>query len=365
MYGLCIEKHRDSVPVEKKLAQNFDCSGFIPLVREVYYKMEIKDRLPYCIFQHAMTEFLVAHQLHYAGSVLKVPVLQSLMDPLKAIKANSYLIPRPIYDYIRGFATIRAPTGDRVYWNLPDVAVPQGPSTEKQVRIRSGTFGPISRENHNVYECYVSPYVTSEYIRVSADPLKISGISFIDWDPLPKVWLPPNSTANENLLGYRQIEGLLPEAKRKLCSECEFADGYSIEGLLCHSERVMTLTHAAVQSCNKFGNVKAEFTQGGDKSAFIFKEVTKKVNFSATLWAEDGKLKSPFEFSEREANDADLFTYKRKRNNIAPGTCYLSDGNPPEGWLETINSNFTCSDPFTLQRGFHDRESLRAEYHEG
>ncbi|TMW54131.1 hypothetical protein DOY81_000807 [Sarcophaga bullata] len=347
MYGgLHPQDCRGSVPVQKKLAQNFDFSGFIPL--------------------HAMTEILVAYQLHYAGSVLKLPELQSLMDPLDAIASFYRFIPRPIYDYICGFTKTAAPTGDKVYWNLPDVAVPRGPITEDQVRTRSGTFGPISPENHNIYECYVSPYVTSEYIRVSADPTKISGINFIDWDPLPKGWFPPNGTANENFLGYRPIEALLTESMRKLCSQCEFDDGYSIKGLLCHSSRVMTLTHEAVAHCTKVEKVVPNFKKilSGDSSAFIFKEVINAVNVSAILWNETGKLKSPFSFTAAEANRADLFTYKRKRNNSAPGTCYLSDGKPPQGWLETINSNFTCSGPFTLQSGYYDREWLRAEYHE-
>ena len=80
----------------------------------------------------------------------------------------------------------------------------------------------------------------------------------------------------------------------------------------------MLLTNEEVQSCNKVDKVRAEFRQAGDKSAFIFKEVINRVDIAAIFWNKPGKLKLPFSFSDDEANRADVFTYKRKRNNFAP-----------------------------------------------
>lgn len=103
----------------KTLAQNLECSGFIPLVRQVYDRIAVEDQripryLPYPIFQHAMTEFFVAYQLHPAKYMLKVPQLQTMMDPLAAISADDYNIPVPIFEYICGVSPTITPTGDKV-----------------------------------------------------------------------------------------------------------------------------------------------------------------------------------------------------------------------------------------------------------
>ena len=354
--------YRDSKPVKKILGQNLEFSGFIPLIRKVHYEMAIEDRLPFCIFQHAMTEFLVAYQLHHAKYVLNFPELQGLRNPLDAINAEKYYIPQAIYEYICKFGPTTAPYGDfKVCWSLPNIAIPKGPIILNQVRIRSGTFGPITASNHNVYECYVSPYVTSEYIRECA---KIKETVFTyDWNPLHCTWCPENSTPNENFLGYRSIECLSPDSM-KVCGQCEFADNESVEGLLCHSDLVMNLSSSATKESETICGVLAEFKPMENNTAFIIKERIDKQDVAAILWDEPGKLKSPFPFSASGANEADIFTYKRKRNSFAPGTCYLSNGEPPQGWLETINSNFTCSGPFAMKRKFQDRESLRSEDHE-
>uniref|UniRef100_A0A1B0BYT0 Uncharacterized protein n=1 Tax=Glossina palpalis gambiensis TaxID=67801 RepID=A0A1B0BYT0_9MUSC len=111
--------NRGSKPVKKTLAQNMECAGFIPLVRQVYDRIAVEDQriprnLPFPIFQHAMCEFLVAFQLHQAKYVLKVPGLQTMMDPLSAISAEEYNIPIPIFEYICGFSPTITPAGDKV-----------------------------------------------------------------------------------------------------------------------------------------------------------------------------------------------------------------------------------------------------------
>ncbi|KAI9575532.1 hypothetical protein GQX74_015756, partial [Glossina fuscipes] len=166
--------NRGSKPVKKTLAQNMECAGFIPLVRQVYDRIAVEDQriprnLPFPIFQHAMCGFLVALQLHQAKYVLKVPGLQTMMDPLSAISAEEYNIPIPIFEYICGFSPTITPAGDKVYWNLPSVAIPKDETLHNKTKVRAGSFGPITAENHNVYECYISPYVTSQYVIKSAN----------------------------------------------------------------------------------------------------------------------------------------------------------------------------------------------------
>lgn len=206
---------RGSKPVKKTLGQNFDCTGFVPLVQQVYDRMCIKDQrisrsLPLAIFQHAMTEFLVAYQLHHAKYVLKATGLQSMMDPLAAISAEEYNIPQPIYEYICGFGPNITPTGDKVYWNLPKVAIPKGTHEHSNIRVRPGTFGSIDSANHNAYEYYLSPYVTSAYIKKSA---KVTPTTrSLNWDPFPTGWKPANCVPNENLLGYKLRQRQHPDS---------------------------------------------------------------------------------------------------------------------------------------------------------
>lgn len=108
-----------------------------------------------------MVEFLVAYQIHQAKFILKVPALQSAMDPLVAISASEYNIPVPIFDYICGIGPTITPVGDKVYWNLPHAAIHSMRRTTNNQELRPGTFGSITPENHNVYECYFSPFIHS------------------------------------------------------------------------------------------------------------------------------------------------------------------------------------------------------------
>lgn len=114
--------------------------------------------LPFCIFQHATTEFLVSFQLYQAKYVLKVPDLQTMIDPLAAISAEEYNIPSLIYDYICGFCPTITPGGDKVFWNLPTCAIQKSITASGTHILRTDTSGPVTAANHNVYECYVSPY---------------------------------------------------------------------------------------------------------------------------------------------------------------------------------------------------------------
>uniref|UniRef100_A0A1A9UYI7 Uncharacterized protein n=1 Tax=Glossina austeni TaxID=7395 RepID=A0A1A9UYI7_GLOAU len=54
--------NRGSKPVKKTLAQNMECAGFIPLIRQVYDRIAVEDQriprnLPYPIYQHAMLQY--------------------------------------------------------------------------------------------------------------------------------------------------------------------------------------------------------------------------------------------------------------------------------------------------------------------
>uniref|UniRef100_A0A1B0FG57 Uncharacterized protein n=1 Tax=Glossina morsitans morsitans TaxID=37546 RepID=A0A1B0FG57_GLOMM len=352
--------NRGSKPVKKTLAQNLECSGFIPLICQVYDRIAVEDQriprnLPYPIFQHAMCEFLVAFQLHQAKYVLKVPALQTIMDPLAAISAEEYNIPIPIFEYICGFSPTITPTGDKVYWNLPSVAIPKAEEVHNNRTFRSGSFGPITAENHNVYECYISPYITSQYVIDTASHPPNS--RRYEWAPLLAGWFPANGVPNENLLGYQPIQRLHPDAIRK-CNECTFDDGDSITGRLCHSAYAMNLTSGVLGTLPTIKCTKALFKPKDNAASFVYKERINEEYPAAILWDEPATLKSPFAFSSSTANRANYSAYKRKRDETAIGAFYLVAGEPPDNWDDSRNHNFA------LQRGFRDRDSLRSNDHE-
>lgn len=362
---LYIGNGRGSKPVKKTLGQNFDCAGFIPLVRQVYDRICMEDQriprsLPFPIFQHAMTEFLVAYQLHYGKYVLKIPSLQTLMDPLAAISAEELNIPVPIYEYICGFSPTVTPTGDKVFWNLPPAAIPRASTTLHNRTVRPGSFGEVNAERHNAYECYVSPFITSEYIRVSCDGNNRSG----PWEPFPQGWFPANGVPNENLLGYRPREQHHPDAIRKML-ECSFDESNAITGRMCHSACVMTTSSGVLGNVKDLKICKADFKAKENSAAFIFKEFDDGIEAPETiLWDTPSTLKSPFLFSASASNRANFMAYKRKRSEDTPGTCYLVNDDVPEGWNATRNHNFDCLSVYALQTGFRDRASLRDSYHE-
>lgn len=284
--------NRGSKPVKKTLAHNMDNAGFIPLVRQVYDRMAVEDpqlarKLPYCIFQHAMVELLCAYQLHQAKYMLKAPELQNLMDPLAAIAADECNIPVPIFDYICGIGPMVTPPGDKVYWNLPSSAIPASETTHNNRTVRAGSFGPITSANHNLYECYISPYVTSEYIKRTANHPASS--RRYDWNPFPPGWFPTNGVPNENLLGYRDIHRLHPDATRK-CVECEFDESDTITGRLCHSAYAMNLTSGVLGTLRSIKVTRAEFKSRDNSSAFVFKEREEGV-VTDILWDEPATLK--------------------------------------------------------------------------
>lgn len=66
-------------------------------------------------------------------------------------------IPDNIYHYITNICNTTTAGGEEIKFNLPDIAVPQGPIDD----VPAGSFGPVNTHSHNVYECYISLLVTA------------------------------------------------------------------------------------------------------------------------------------------------------------------------------------------------------------
>ncbi|XP_055845564.1 uncharacterized protein LOC129911716 [Episyrphus balteatus] len=350
----------------KRYSHNFDFAGFTPLIRNVYFKLthenyKLERQLPYCIYQHVMTELLNAYLL-YLGRLYSKRIRS---NPLDSIGANLCNIPEPIYDYICGIGTNIAKSGTEVDWNLPDIAIPQ-PSFKgddddsSRLPCRSGTFGPVNATSHNVYECYFSPYITSEYV-IRSGSLGDESTEY-EWSPFPSGWTPENCIPTENLLGYKPIRPMHFDSIQK-CKNCDFDDSDTIRGLLCHSDYAMMLCSGVLGRMTSIKIVKAQFKHRPNSAAFIFKETCENEGTELVLWNQPARLCSPFAFDKFASNQAIYYAFKRKRTEDAPGTCFVcqEDGSAPIGWLETRNDNFLCTGEFGIQNsmGTTNKESLQ------
>lgn len=80
--------------------------------------------------------------------------------------------------------------------------MPRKVSKDDKDAIPSGSFGKIAVEDHNKYECYVSPYVTSQLV------IKIREAHRGAWNPFPRGAFPDGGLPNQNLLEYKEPERL-------------------------------------------------------------------------------------------------------------------------------------------------------------
>lgn len=65
-------------------------------------------------------------------------------------------VPDNLCHFLANIGNTTTLNGEEIKINIPDAAIPQ-PQAED---IPAGSFGALTPENHNVYECYISPLVT-------------------------------------------------------------------------------------------------------------------------------------------------------------------------------------------------------------
>ena len=77
-----------------------------------------------------------------------------------------------------------------------------------------------------------------------------------------------------------------------------------------------------------------------------------------------GTVQSSIALGASQCNIVGLMGLKRKRYATAPGYCYVTPNNTAlNGWLETMNNNFTMTGPYAPTIGI-DLAELRSLYHE-
>lgn len=170
-------------------SQNFSYTAFPTLVREMYTLMATNETtlsraLPFCIFQHYLAVILNA-------TIIKRSIVCNVeqrfineVDPFEVINADTLWIPSPFLDYINGIGPSLTASGDKVFVNLPSQGVPRPPLRleEEEVDIPSGSFGTCDAANHNAYEEYVCPLVTSKLVERTREAF--NDHNYGHWEPI-------------------------------------------------------------------------------------------------------------------------------------------------------------------------------------
>lgn len=144
-----IGPHSTMVSIQDVHVQNFELSGFIPLIEETYEKLRAIDprfleRMPLSLFTHVCCNHLnlqVAEIARQNGQ----NVLNARTD-LRDALPDYQCLPLPIVDYITHISNVLTPNGVEVKLNLPQIAIPQGPINN----VAAGSFGPVNALTHNV-----------------------------------------------------------------------------------------------------------------------------------------------------------------------------------------------------------------------
>lgn len=152
-----------------------DFSTFPLLCERVYSDLEAEEprlrrQLPFAGFQHVCTGILNAHLIDHVRTVNSEDRYVDEESPLNLIP-DDMVLPGPISEYLKAIANTTTPQEDLVKVNVPDCGILQPPydREDDQDGIPSESFGPIEAEDHNKYECYVSPYVTSRLVERTRD----------------------------------------------------------------------------------------------------------------------------------------------------------------------------------------------------
>lgn len=332
-------------------SHNFDFSTFPIIARELHQMLTAKETnftrsLPYCAFQHYLAVILNAVLIKRVMTQNVESRFSSEQDPFDVISADTLWIPSPFLNYINGIGSNLLQNGDRVYLNLPVGGTPQGTFQLGDVVIPSGTFGACNVEQHNAYECYVSPYVTSNLIIRTREAFGHQD-QLGAWMPLPLDLVPLGARATPNLLGYELPESIRGETMNIL-QRFNFANEDSMPGRLRFSAELMQHVSGLLhERSDRFKMIRGvPIDSPINPAAFISSRVNVPVLSTDRLASKHGSLDSCEASGASSSNMASYFGYRRIRTELAPGYCMVAEAGNIAGWNATINNNYNMVNPF-------------------
>ncbi|KAK2578531.1 hypothetical protein KPH14_012750 [Odynerus spinipes] len=288
-----------SMPIEQLYGANMDHSTFPLLVERTFRDIQaIDDRLSrkmsYCAFLHHCVTGLNANIIQVHQNENKDGGLRAEGDVSAYL--DQMVLPGPIADYFAVLGEASTAGGEVVAMNIPPIAIPRATGAE------SGTFGPITAETHNAYECYVAPRVTRRRIEAQQRGNR-------DWTPLDPALMPENSVATSNFLGYGEIENL----------QFPSDDENSIEGRLQYSPQITGLCNTVLNQLDQRYRMVAAPVKRKHVSGFVaFVEVLVPTPLDIRLTERSASERSPkldrtLSDSLHEHQTEQLLTIGRKR----------------------------------------------------
>lgn len=338
-------------PITAEYSQNIDFSTFPTLVDACYDELLAVDgtlakKLPYCAFLHhcvvAGTATLIdvaqnennQREFNFNGNVR--PIL------------DEHILPLPIIDYLDTITQTRTCEEDVVRINIPQTAIPLDTDDET-----AGTLGNIDAMNHNKYECYLSPRTTRRRIEAVSNRNQ-------NWTPLPEDMMPPGLTPTANFIGYGALRHNAP-ASLSVLDNLHFPPD---DGTL--NSRLQYCPELTARVNSRLETVKERF-KIASASTITRKIIPANVGYvqvnDVSPSTEPIAIRSGILFSSNPgsgtlSNLMYLWGLHRRRTETAPACCFLNGANIPNGWMLTINSNFTMTAPFAPVRGV-DSAKLR------
>ncbi|XP_032689515.1 uncharacterized protein LOC116852874 isoform X2 [Odontomachus brunneus] len=222
------------------------------------------------------------------------------------------------------------------------------PAVGELPEIPPGSFGSITADSHNAYECYVSPYITRRFVETTIE----NDGQFM---PLPVGHFPQDTIPNMNLLGYSRYENIPYEALSKL-RNYRFPNKDNMTGRLQLVPNLMydvlhELSNSESISMVHYHKIQRKSVHTGLVYARVMTARDGKQNQSY-LSSQPFTLYSPYSFEETTIAQAILFALRRQRTQRARGLCYTYvDGLPPNGWELTINHNFMMAGAYAPEIG--------------
>jgi hypothetical protein len=356
-------------PTNRLYSQNFDLSVFPLLLERTYAELEneeprLRREIPFCAFQHVFTGVLQATLIDHVRTVNAEDRFADEESPANLIPEDM-AIPGPIDEYLKLLTNSSTPQGDVVRLNVPDGGIPQEPipAQDGRARIPSGSFGVIGADNHNSYECYVSPLVTSRL--VEATIAQNSAHQYVPWQPLPPGCFPAGAIPTRNLLGYRpNVERLNQEGLQALV-DATFADGATMAGRLRWSPELVARVSGTLKRLDGKYRCVIGRPRHGTNSAALGWTVVDAVPTPTEdrLVSVNSPVYCSVALGQAQCNIAGMMALKRERTVTAMGLSYVSAARAAiAGWADTINANFLMRAPYGPMAG-SDLPVLRNRMH--
>lgn len=344
-------------PEQDKYLFNHTADGFLNVVEQSYNKLvaldaRISRRLPFPVYLHNMNQLYYVHLITISDLTGQqanwINKLQS-DDFRRLIGADTIEIPDEIWYWLKGLGRFRDKDGLNWCPNVPTIVAPRESRERNRVRFPGGDFGLPAAENHNVYENHISPYTTRAFTTAMLQDHAVDGV--INYQPLPAQLTPPNGQATPNFLGFYQNN-------RRLHPECiAFYDQFNANWATGYGARIgynpylWTKMNAAIHAVRDRIKTKVGMPPIDQGSNALYGTIVYD-GPAPILRTATGTIESSAEMDPQALSTATISTYRRRRDDEAPGYCYTTAaGNALPGWENTLNSEYEMEAPFAPQIG--------------